>query len=186
MYKVQVTDTSAIDALNRLIAFGENPSGALAAIGEGVLLPATRQNFVDSTDPYGVPWAVNSDTTLRSALHRSGKSFTKAGKLSKRGQTYLTNKKPLIGESRSLSTQFAYTVIGNNLVAVTSLMKYAATQHFGAMQGEFGRDSRNHPIPWGNIPARPIFPDETRGLPAGMANGIFDVLREALENAAKG
>jgi len=179
MYKVQVTDASAIDAFNRLIAFGENPQGALLAIGETVLLPFTRERFTTSTDPYGEPWEQNSDTTLRAALHRSGKNFTKKGALSKRGTAVLAGKKPLIGESKSLSTQFAYRVIGDDMVTLSSLMVYAAMQNFGGSKAEF-------PNLWGDIPARQIFPDQERGLPGEVQSGIKDVLREALENAKNG
>ena len=184
MFTVSVTDASAIDALDRLIAFGEDPEPALMGIGEK-MLEFTKARFVSSTDPYGNPWAPNSDTTLRRALLRSGKNFTKKGSLSKRGTDYLAGKKPLIGESRSLSTQFSRTVVGSALVTVSSLMVYAATQQFGAKQGQFGRDSRNHPIPWGDIPARPFFPDPARGLPDPLQQDISAVLRIALQNSAR-
>ena len=185
MFTVSVTDSSALDAFNRLIAFGESPQPALLAIGEK-MLEFTRARFVTSTDPYGNAWAPNADTTLRNALHSSGKSFTKKGALSKRGTEYLLSKKPLIGESKSLSTQFNTTVLGGNLVTISSPMIYAATQQFGASQGQFGRDSRNHPIPWGDIPARPFFPDPALGLPQPLQASISDVLRITLQNAAKG
>lgn len=179
MIKVQVTDSGVIEAFNRLIAVGEHPQGALLAIGETVMLPAARERFTSSTDPYGEPWEQNSDTTLRAALHRSGKNFTKKGHLSKRGTAVLAGKKPLIGESKSLSTQFAYRVQGDDMVTLTSLMVYAAMQNFGGSKAEF-------PNLWGDIPARQIFPDQQRGLPGEMQTGIRDVLRNALENAVKG
>lgn len=185
MIKLQTTDPGVIEAFNRLIATGEDPSGALMGIGE-VMLTHTRQRFDQSDSPYGEMWAENTDTTLRAALHGSAKNFTKAGKLSKRGNAYLAGKKPLIGESKSLSTQFASTVIGNDMVTLTSLMEYAATQNFGARQGEFGRDRRNHPIPWGDITARQFFPDEARGLPEPMSADITGVLRAALQGAWDG
>lgn len=179
MIKVQVTDTGVIDAFNRLIAVGENPQGALMAIGETVLLPFTRERFTTSTDPYGEPWEQNADATLRAALHRSGKNFTKKGSLSKRGTAVLAGKKPLIGESKTLSTKFNPTVIGDDMVTLTSIAKYAAMQNFGGSKAEF-------PNLWGDIPARQIFPDKQRGLPGKINTGIRDVLREALENAIKG
>jgi phage gpG-like protein len=185
MFTITITDASAIDAFNRLIAFGESPQPALKSIGEK-MLEFTKARFESSTDPYGNPWAPNADTTLRKALHGRSKSFTKKGKLSKRGLDYLAGKKPLIGESKSLSTQFNPTVIGDNLVTVSSPMVYAATQQFGAKQGQFGRGKRNHPIPWGDIPARPFFPDPARGLPEPLQQSITEVLRIALRNAAGG
>lgn len=185
MFTVTVTDSSAIDAFDRLIAFGEDPEPALMGIGEK-MLEFTKTRFVSSTDPYGNPWAPNADTTLRRALHKSGKNFTKKGSLSKRGTDFLAGKKPLIGESRSLSTQFSRTVVGSHQVNVASLMIYAAVQQYGARQGQFGRDSRNHPIPWGDIPARPFFPDQAHGLPDPLKNDISGVLRIALQNSAHG
>ena len=185
MFTVSVTDSSALDAFNRLIAFGESPQPALLAIGEK-MLEFTRARFVSSTDPYGNPWAPNADTVLRNALHGRSKSFTKRGALAKGGAEYLAGKKPLIGESKSLSTEFSYQsplVIGDNLVTISSTMKYAGTQQFGALQGQFGRDTRNHPIPWGDIPARPFFPDPARGLPPELQSSISDVLRIAINQA---
>jgi phage gpG-like protein len=185
MFTVTVTDSGVIDAFNRLIAFGENTQPVLAAIGEK-MLEFTKERFEQSNDPYGNPWEPNSDTTLRAALHRSGKNFTKKGGLSKRGADLLAGKKPLIGASKSLSTQLHAMVIGDNLVTVSSTMIYAATQQFGARQGEFGRDKRNHPIPWGDIPARPFFPDPAQGLPEELQQDIADVLRIAIQNAMHG
>lgn len=178
MIKIEITDSGVIDAFNRLIALGENPQGALMAIGE-VATDFTKRRFVEGADPYGTPWEQNSDTTLRAALHRSDRNFTRKGALSKRGQTVLAGKKPLIGESKSLSTQFHYTVIGDNSVVVSSPMAYAAMQNFGGTKAEF-------PHLWGDIPARPFFPDESRGLPDDLSQDISSVLRAALESAVNG
>jgi phage gpG-like protein len=193
MFTITVTDASAIDAFNRLIAFGESPQPALKAIGEK-MVDFTKQRFVDSADPYGNPWALNSPVTLQTVLqktlNRSKKNFKKDGSLSAKAEKYksgyLSGKKPLIGATRDLSTKFNPTVIGDNLVTVSSPMVYAATQQFGAKQGQFGRGKRNHPIPWGDIPARPFFPDPARGLPEPLQQSITEVLRIALRNAAGG
>lgn len=178
MIKTQASDPGVVEAFNRLIATGEDPSGALMGIGE-VMLDHTKQRFEQSDSPYGEPWTMNSDTTLRTALHGSAKNFTKAGKLSKRGNALLAGKKPLIGESKSLSTQFASTVIGNDMVTLTSLMVYAAMQNFGGSKAEF-------PHLWGDIPARQFFPDEVRGLPEPMSADVTGVLRAALQGAWDG
>lgn len=47
--------------------------------------------------------------------------------------------------------------IGTNLI-------YRRTQPYGAGQGGVGRDSRNHPIPWGRIPARPFWVSRLRAI----------------------
>ncbi|OHD27421.1 MAG: hypothetical protein A2Y38_05595 [Spirochaetes bacterium GWB1_59_5] len=177
MIEIEITDAGVVDAFNRLIAFGENPQGALAAIGEKVV-DFTKARFEQSVDPYGTPWAQNSDTTLRAALHGSGKNFTKKGALSKLGAAVLAGKKPLIGESKSLSTQFSYRVLDDS-VEISSPMAYAAMQNFGGSKAEF-------PSLWGDIPARPFFPNPEQGLPDELNRDISDVLRAALESAFAG
>ncbi|HYR06028.1 MAG TPA: phage virion morphogenesis protein [Gallionella sp.] len=109
-FAIEINNADVVDAFNRLITVGESPQGALMGIGE-VVTDFTKRRFEVSADPYGSPWARNSDTVLRAVLHRSGKNFTRNGTLSKHGEAVLAGKKPLIGESRSLSTQFHYTVI---------------------------------------------------------------------------
>ncbi len=178
MIKIEITDSSVMDSFNRLIAMGADMSGPLVAIGE-VLLTLTEQRFKQSTDPYGEPWKENSDTTLRALLHSSGKNFKKNGGLSKRGDAVLSGKKPLIGESKSLSTQFSSSVSGGNSVMLTTLMPYAAIQNFGGTKAEF-------PHLWGDIPARAFFPDKERGLPDDYNQEISAVLKAALQNAING
>lgn len=178
MFKFEITDTSAVDAFNRLIALGEDPVGVLMGIGE-VTTEFTKHRFELSQDPYGTPWALNSDTTLRALLHNRSGSFTKKGKVSAKGQMLLAGKKPLIGESKTLSTQIHYTVIGGDSVTVAALAVQAAMQHYGGTKAEF-------PHLWGDIPARPIFPDESIGLPEELGQEIVGVLRAALEGALAG
>lgn len=178
MFTITVTDSGVVEAFNRLIAFGENPQGALMAIGEK-MLEFTKARFDLSQDPYGNTWAANQDSTLRNALHKSGKNFTKKGGLSKKGADYLAGKKPLIGASHSLSMLFNATVLGNDLVTVSSPMVYAAMQNFGGTKAQF-------PNLWGDIPARPFFPDPARGLPDEYSAAISNVLRIAIQNAMDG
>lgn len=178
MFDFRITDDSAVAAFNRLIALGEDPSGPLMAIGE-VITDFTKQRFELSQDPYGAPWAPNADATLRAMLHEGSGTFTKKGKVSAKGVRLLAGKKPLIGESKSLSTQIHYTVIGQDSVVVTSSMVYAAMQHYGGSKAEF-------PHLWGDIPSRQIFPDQAQGIPDELGQDISGVWRAALENAAKG
>jgi len=80
----------------------------------------------------------------------------------------------LIGESKSLSIQFSYRVIGENSVMISSPMIYAAMQNFGGSKAEF-------PNLWGDIPTRPFFPNPEQGLPDELSLDIMNVLRDALE-----
>lgn len=177
MIEIKIDDAHVTAAFNRLIALGESPVPALKAIGERVE-EFTKTRFEQSADPYGVAWEPNSDTTLRALLHGSGKNFTKKGALSARGTQVLAGKKPLIGESKSLSTQF-HSTVGGDSVTVSSSMVYAAMQQFGGTKTKF-------PNLWGDIPARPFFPNAEQGLPDGLSQEIVEVLRIAIENAAGG
>jgi len=152
--QIDVNDTQVRSALARLVERAGDLRPALLEIGEE-LQESTLRRFQTSTGPDGARWPANSALTLLRSKRQAGK-------------------KPLIGETRALSTQIHYAVDGNVLV-IGSPMKYAAMQHFGAKKGEFGRyyqlsrlkfsegDFRRyagmrqgHPIPWADIPARPF------------------------------
>lgn len=175
MIQVSVTDTGVHDAIARLIRRFDNPQPALRAIGE-LLVEFTKERFARSQDPNGKPWAPNAETTLRRALDRHPKNRTKDGGLSARGQRVLAGKKPLIGESKSLSTQIHYRVVPG-AVEVRSSMVYAALQQFGGSKSKF-------PHLWGDIPARPFFPDAGRGLPLELSERVRQVLSDALAGPA--
>lgn len=177
MITIEIDDAGVLVAFNRLVALGESPQPVLKAIGERVV-EFTKTRFEQSADPYGVPWVPNSDVTLRKMLHGSAKNFKKNGSLSARGSQVLAGKKPLIGESKSLSTQFNATVIGDS-VTVSSSLIYAAMQQFGGTRAEF-------PNLWGDIPARAFFPNAEQGLPDGLSVEISDILRDAIQNAVNG
>lgn len=178
MIEIKITDGIVVDAFNRLVAVGEDPTGMLMGIGE-VVTDFTKRRFVLSQDPYGNLWEPNAEATLQYLLHSRKGSFTKKGKVSAKGTRLLIGKKPLIGESKSLSTQIHSAVIGNDTVTVTSAMRYAAMQHFGGSKAEF-------PYLWGDIPARPIFPDPAIGLPSELSDDIIGVVRAALSSALNG
>jgi phage gpG-like protein len=170
MIKISLTDTGAHAELARLLRSVENPRPALKAIGE-LVVEFTKTRFEVSQDPYGKPWAANKDSTLSAMLRRNGRNFTKKGAVSARGQRALAGKKPLIGESKSLSSQLSAKVTGQ-AVEIRSPMVYAAMQQFGGTKAQF-------PHLWGDIPARPFFPDE-RGLPTALAERITDILRDSI------
>ena len=175
MIQVTIHDSGVHAALGRLLRLVQNPRPALKAIGE-LVMESTKETFGASKDPYGTPWAPNAASTLDAMLRSHSKNFTRKGAVSARGLRALGSKKPLIGESKSLSTQFAYRLVGGG-VEVRSTMVYAAMQQFGGKRGQF-------PHLWGDIPARPFFPDEQRGLPSGWEHRILGVLSEAIGAAA--
>lgn len=171
-------DDRELSAAIRAVAdvFG-NTRPALTAIGEE-LVEFTKGRFALSIDPYGTPWLPNKPSTMAAYLRRmlGRKARTKGGGLSKRAQTAAAGKKPLIGESRSLSTQIHARIVGD-AVEVRSTMAYAALQQFGGKKAQF-------PHLWGNVPPRPFFPDPRRGLPAEVSDRIREVLTSAV-NAAR-
>lgn len=176
---ITLDDAQVLAALQRLARSLANPTPAMQQIGE-LLLASTKDRFKTSTAPDGTPWAANSALTLSRYLNKTIGNRKKDGTLSKQGQTRLAGKKPLIGESKTLSTQFAVRAQRDQVMLSTNV-EYAAVQQFGAKQGAFGRDKRNHPLPWGDIPARPFlgFSDRDKA-------DILAILSEYLDNAAKG
>lgn len=146
----------------------------LKLIGEA-LVESTKRRFADSVGPDGRKWAENSETTKELYANKFKASRTKKGRRSAAGKKRIANKKPLIGETRSLSTTITYQVRAGTL-SVGSPMEYASTHQFGARRGQFGRSRRGGPIPWGNVPARPFL-----GISAADRDEILALVREILE-----
>ncbi len=150
-----VDDREVQAALGRVIAAGKDPRPLLKGIGE-TLTASSKRRFVTSTAPDGSRWAPNTQATYLGFLNARKGSFGKKGKISAKGAARAIAKKPLIGETRSLSTTINWQMLGRDAVAVGSPMIYASTQQFGAKKGQFGRTKRGAPIPWGEIPPRPF------------------------------
>lgn len=166
MITIEIDSRPVLDALQKLSRRGGDLSPALKAIGND-LVESTQRRFATSTAPDGTPWAANSDVTLQRYLGLFSGSHKKDGSLSKKGAARAGSKKPLIGESKSLSTTIDYQVMdGGRTLLVGSPEKYAAVQQFGASAREFGK------APWGDIPARQFL-----GLSADDERNILDVLR---------
>lgn len=185
MIKISANPGNVVDAFNRLLQLSEQPTGPLLAIGEKVV-EFTKTRFEKSEDPYGNPWEPNSETTMNILLRKNKRNFKKNGDLSAKGIQVQAGKKPLIGESKSLSTQFSYRVL-DYAVAVTSPMIYAAIQQFGGtvvpktakalffMVGDQRVFAKSV-----TIPARPFFPDADRGMPPELGDEIAQILRDAI------
>lgn len=151
MITIQIDNRAVLDALAAFQAKTADLTPAMQDIGE-YLLKVTRERFQTSTGPDGEIWDKNAEVTLS---HKKGT-------------------KPLIGESRSLSTQIYYQV-GRNQVMVGSPLIYSAVQQFGAHKGQFGATRRGSPIPWGDIPARPYL-----GISVDDEREILDIVSDYL------
>lgn len=113
----------------------------------GILEDASERAFQNQRDPAtGAPWAELSETTKKRRDDPLGKILQDSGGL--------VGSLDSEHDSKSATVGFAE--------------KYASTHHFGAKKGQFGTASgafqfdgeslrpRQVPIPWGDIPARPI------------------------------
>lgn len=104
--------------------------------------------FREETSPDGEAWAGLTDLTL--SRRREGGAH-------------------ILRDRGDLAASFLPQPAAGGEVMVGSVDEKAPTHQYGAKQGQYG-SWRNHPIPWGDIPARPMLPDQ---------NG--DALRELIE-----
>ena len=162
--KIELRDRELRAALSRLVVAGEDFSPAMTAI-EGHLRRISENAFEQEADPStNEAWAPLSDVTKR-LRRKAGKNDTR--KLRVDGHLL---------DSIVADHDRTSAVVGTNLV-------YATTQHFGARKGEFGSytnpiTGQPHPIPWGDIPARPFF-----GFTAGDKLAISRMLQAHIEGA---
>lgn len=160
MYTLEINDTAANAALDELARQLADLTGPMQDIGE-FLTKTTKDRFGAGTSPEGVPWAPKSEVT-KERYRRQGDRV---------------DDRPLFGPSGSLSSLIHYQATPTS-VRWGSPMIYAAVMHGGAAQGAFGRTSRGGPIPWGNIPARPIL-----GLSDSDRTGVLEIIAEYLSGA---
>lgn len=197
--RIDIDDQAVVSAINKAVTELQDLRPMQEEIGE-LLVDSTRQRFATSTAPDGSRWLANSRVTIERFLDRKG-YYGKTGKLNAKGSQAAMGKKPLIGRSRSLSTQIRYQVESGALV-IGSSMEYARVQQKGAKQGEFGRvvasnikrfrqfdekdfrrysgTKKGHPVPWGNIPARPFL-----GISNEDREAILDVIERRLSEVGK-
>lgn len=171
---IEIHDAEVTAAFERLLGASRDLTPAMKAIGER-LSETTKRRFETSTGPDGQRWAPNSQATYEALARRGKGSFNKRdGKLSAKGAGVVMAKKPLIGESKRLSTEINYQASATQ-VTIGSPMEYAAVHQFGVLRGALGRTKRGGPIPWGNIPARPFL-----GVSDQDKSDILDILQDHL------
>lgn len=175
MITIELDDARVLDVLRSLLQRMTDMTPAMQDVGN-YLVRSTKRRFGTSIGPDGQRWAPNSPITYLRMLEHSSGTTLKNGKINKKGATLVMGKKPLIGETHRLSTEI-YPIVRRTSVSIGSPLKYAATQQFGAAQGEFGKTRRGGPIPWGRIPPRPFM-----GLDATDQANVIDIVREYLES----
>lgn len=171
MISIGIGDQKVAQSLEKLIRSVENTHSVLELIGEQ-LVDSTKRRFSTSTAPDGSRWASNSQVTILRYLGAYKSSYKKDGRISQKGIDRATSKRPLIGETGSLSRQISYDIEGNNTLYIGSSMIYAAVQQFGAKARQFGK------APWGDIPARPFL-----GLSDRDQANIIDTISDYLSDS---
>ena len=167
---IQDDDGAIRHALNALVQASANLSQPLKVIGEN-LKESTQQRFHDSKGPDGTPWEANKESTIQAYIEKFHGAHTQRGGLSHYGKQVEANKKPLIGETKRLSTEIYSELVGDMAVQVGSPAEYAAMQQFGGKKADY-------PWLWGDIPPRPFL-----GASADDRQMILDVLANYLEKA---
>ncbi len=163
MAELIITEDEITGALARLSASLTDMTPVMQELGE-IAIDSTKQRFMQGIAPDGSRWAPKSPVTLARYGARTSNRI---------------DIRPLFGPSGSLSSQIFYEA-GPDSLAWGSPMIYAGPQQFGAAQGAFGRTSRNGPIPWGSIPARPFL-----GLSPDDETNFLDTLSDWLRDAAE-
>jgi phage virion morphogenesis protein len=174
--EVQVTGERVLAWAKRLAQTAANPASLLKAIGED-LTESTKQRFGTSTAPDGSKWAPNRASTLDALLgkqHRYKKGDRK-GYLNTAGHKVVGSKKPLIGQTRHLSTEIHYAV--NKGGSAWELI-WGSPKEQAAMMQYGGKKSQFSHL-WGDIPARPFL-----GLSAADMTNIETTTDEWLDGQA--
>lgn len=163
MYTIAVNVTDIEKTLSQLDNAGEMRLNIMRGLG-GILLAAIERGFKDEADPVtGAPWADLSPVTKarRAKKGHTGKKLQISGRL---------------------AASFGEVELSETSVVVGSNVAYATTMHYGAKQGAFGRMSvlstrREVPIPFGDIPARPLLPiGEDGAIHADDEEDIAEIL----------
>jgi phage virion morphogenesis protein len=162
MIEIQLDDRELRAALQRLGQVVGDLTPALHDIGAD-LVARVDLGFTDGADPYGNPWEALKPSTV--AKRRKGSNVP-------------------LRDTGNLANSFTYNVIGDVLEVGTNV-PYAPTHQRGAAKGAYGRTRRNAPIPWGDIPARPMLPDATRGLPDEWRESVLNIVQRHIEDALK-
>lgn len=179
MIKVEIGNDEITQALNKLSDQPRIVHSILDQIGE-YLIDSTKQRFRASTGPDGKRWAPNTEVTIMEYMGKFSGSYTKKGKISKRGAERARDKRPLFGETTVLNLTIGKRIVGNDTLLVGSPMGYAAAQQFGMKKGYAGRNSKGRPIPWGDIPARPFL-----GISGDDRDTILDIISMSLTEYLK-
>ena len=132
-------DTSGL-RLEELQQRLSNLKPAMDAIGAAILTEVDL-GFKEQRDPWGGAWAPLSPITTL-PMRRKGKG--------RGGNKILRN-------NGDLANSFSHQATAKSVTVGTMDIR-SGTHQFGAKKGAYGATRRGGPIPWGDIPARPMLP----------------------------
>jgi len=153
MFSIDLDSGSALDALQELLAKGGNLAPAMREISQA-MVGVIDQAFADEADPVsGEPWAALSPVSIK---QRGG------------------DEHPILQRTGRLAASFTGSS-GSDFAQAGTNVIYALVQQLGAEKGEFGSTASGHPIPWGDIPARPM-----AGFSEDLEEEILDIVSRHL------
>lgn len=160
---IQINDQELrrlLGALSELRRRAHDMAPAMHDIGQA-LTEGIRAHISDGKDWSGGDFAPNSTMVIA----RKGRN------------------QPLVDRGNLVGQRLHYQA-SRDAVQIGSSAIQAATLHFGARRGAFGRTRRGAPIPWGNIPPRPFMPvDGHGGLAPGARQTVVDTIADYLRDA---
>lgn len=156
-FTVEIDEEEARERLTEMVERMARPFGFYKNVGEYLTEVAIPRNFKTETAPDGTPWATLSPATLARYEAKGTRSVR------------------ILHASGHLQANIAARPSETEVLVGTAVI-YAGTMQFGAAQGAFGRTSRNGPIPWGDIPARPFL-----GISAEDEEEIIAIAADWLE-----
>jgi phage virion morphogenesis protein len=191
--KIEIDDQAVMPAFNRLLAAGDDPSPIMRLIGEG-MAESTRMRFEQSRAPDGTPWKPLAQSTYEGLVAgRKSNLQKKSGRLSALGAQRVAGRKPLIGETRMLSTTIGYQLEGSNAVVIGTPMEYGFVHQLGGKKTYTILPKNKQALAWPGgahpvkkvvhppLPARPFL-----GVSVEDRDEITQILRDAITGAWRG
>lgn len=167
---VRLESAPVIARLQEIARRVDDLSPAMRGIGE-LMVESTKERFKSSTGPDGQRWKANALGTVLARLAKIKGAYSKRdGRLTKKGATAITSKKPLV-DTGMLQDTIRYQLTPGGQGVEIGTNRFAGEWEGGAAVHQFGNRK-------GTIPARPFL-----GLSANDERAVLDVLDRFLHQA---
>lgn len=169
MIDIQLDDREVQAALQRLQQRLSDMTPVMRAIATA-LEAQVEKRFETATDPAGRPWKPLAPSTLSAWLDRGKGNRKKDGSLTQRGRERLSSRKPLYDTGDLLGSLTSSA--SRSEARVGFGVPYAAYHEFGTKR----------------MPRRGLLMADPQSRTLGEADRreVLDIIREALEDAARG